>query len=77
MLTMMYKCRCMDAEVSIEVPTRPAQGDLMLWMDVVRASIALDHQARAPRCTADVMEYAKIPVDEDAPGIGMKPPLSS
>lgn len=77
MLAIRYKCRCMEADVEIEVSSRPDGGDLMLWMNVVQHTIALDHATRSPRCQATAMEFAKISVDEDAPGIGIKRRLSS
>jgi hypothetical protein len=75
MLAILYKCKCMAAEASVEVPDRPAGGDLMLWMNVVQGTLGLDHSARSPRCLAAEMEYVKIPVDDGADGIGMKRPL--
>lgn len=69
-----YKCACMAAEAEIEVMGRPAGGDILDWMQgVVQPSISVDHRARSPHCRAAALEYAKIPLDEAAPGIGMVP----
>ena len=69
-----YKCVCMEAEAEIEVMDRPNGGDILDWMrGVVQPSIGVDHRARSPRCQAQALEYAKIPLDEAAPGIGMAP----
>lgn len=78
MMKVTYKCVCMTAEAEIEVTSRPADADVVLWVEAaVAGAIAVDHSARSPRCMATAMEYVKIPVDEDAPGIGVKPPLAS
>lgn len=77
MLIVHYKCHCMAAEANLEVPERPAGADLIAWMEIVRACLGLDHAARSPSCPAAAVEYLKIPTDEHAPGIGMKPPLAS
>lgn len=77
-MKIIYKCTCMDAERQIEVMDRPEDGDLILWMNlVVGGSISCDHTARCPRCPSETMEYVKIPVDENADGIGMKRKMSS
>ncbi|MES2034881.1 MAG: hypothetical protein V4466_11960 [Pseudomonadota bacterium] len=77
MLTVRYKCHCMAKEAELEVPQRPEGADILAWMEVARACLGLDHAARSPTCPAAAVEYLKIPTDEDAPGIGMKPPLAS
>jgi hypothetical protein len=71
-----YKCRCMPAEAELEVADRPKDADLLIWMGLVQATIGLDHNVRSPRCIATEMEYAKIPYDEHAPGIGVKRDLN-
>lgn len=77
-MIIMYKCHCMDAERQVQVTERPHNGDLILWMEcVVAGTIRVHHHAENPRCTYDTMEYVKIPVDENAEGIGQKPRLAS
>lgn len=78
MILLKYKCRCMGAEREISVPARPENGDLILWLEhVVGGTILVYHRAEKPNCQAVEMEYVKIPVDEDAEGLGMKPHMSS
>lgn len=73
-MKILYKCFCMAVEAEIEVMDRPARGDLLDWMqNAVQPSIGVDHRARSPHCRAAALEYAKIPLDEAAPGIGMAP----
>lgn len=68
-----YKCRCMKAEAVIDVPDRRPEGELMEWMGLVQHAIAVDHKALSPRCMAVAMEYAKIPLEDETQGIGVKP----
>jgi hypothetical protein len=75
MIKVIYKCICMVGERTIEVPIRPPGSDLMLWMRVVESVIAMDHAATSPRCSADTMEYAKIPLADGAEGVGEQPSL--
>lgn len=74
MIELRYKCRCMDAEASIQVPERQEAEDIIQWMNlVVQAAIYLDHRRRSPSCKTTEMEYAKLPMPENAPFIGGKP----
>lgn len=70
-MKIIYKCRCMKHETSIDVPDRRPNTDLMDWMELVQYCMTVDHHWLAPLCRAEGIEYAKIPMDEDAPGIGM------
>lgn len=72
----LYKCECLRAEAEVEVPQRPHGGELMLWMGVLTAMIAMDHGTRSPRCRSVVMEYVKIPVTEGADCLGEAPRLN-
>jgi hypothetical protein len=72
MMDVTYKCACMSKEATVVVPDRHPKGDLMEWMELVQHCIGVDHRARSPICVATAMEYAKIPFDEAAPGLGMK-----
>ena len=76
MIDIRYKCKCMAGEATVQVLERPTGSDLLLWMGVVQATIGMDHGARNPKCRSETMEYAKIPVDENAGGIGEKPQLN-
>lgn len=76
-MKILYKCACMGAEAEIDVPFRRAGEDVVDWMqNCVQLAIYLDHRTRAPSCVATAMEYAKIPVDERADGIGGPPTLN-
>ncbi len=69
-----YQCRCMIAEVVVEVPYRGAGQDVVEWVEeVVGGAVTRDHAARSPLCTATATEYVKIPAPENAPYIGGRP----
>lgn len=70
MITIFYKCHCMPGEKSVEVPARPPGSDILIWMGVVQNTLSMVHAAHSPKCTAKALEYAKIPVEEGAEGIG-------
>jgi hypothetical protein len=73
-ITIFYKCACMPAERSVDVPPRREDEDIIDWMETcVRLSIGLDHRKRSPLCRAAALEYAKIPAPENAPFIGGVP----
>lgn len=72
-----YKCRCFQDEAVLNVPDRTEGEDVVRWMESLQALIGDDHRKRSALCTATTMEYAKIPVPENSPGIGMKPHLDS
>lgn len=73
MINLTYKCACMSCDAIVDVPERPPGSDLMLWMGVVTATIAMDHGTRSPRCRSTAMQYVKTPlVDTDVP-IGERP----
>jgi len=68
----------MATEKAIDVTPRPQGGDLLMWTEyVMMGTIAVDHHAEHPTCYATHMEYAKIPVEEGAEGVGMAPRLDS
>lgn len=77
MMEILYKCKCMPAEVPVAVPEREKGQDLGPWMNKVGVAILADHQLRSPMCGEDKMEYAKIPMPENAPFLGAKPKLDS
>lgn len=52
--------------------------DVLDWMEMARRTITLDHLARSPMCCSKVMEYAKIPINDDPDTdtrIGAAPPV--
>lgn len=73
MIEVRYKCRCLENEVSVRVRYRETHEDISDWMETVQQSIGSDHHKRSPMCRATAMEYAKIPIPENAPGVGMRP----
>lgn len=77
MITISYKCSCMLAEVSIEVRNRREGEDVIDWMHDVQFAMTVDHIGRSPHCRAETVEYAKIPMPENAPHIGGVPRLDS
>jgi len=68
-----YKCACMPAEVTIYAPYRRSDQDVVEWMAVVQEIISIDHRLRSPTCMRTAMEYAKIPMPENAPRLGDRP----
>ena len=70
-----YKCKCMREEATVAVPDRRDDEDIGDWMGKVALAIAADHQLRSTLCAATSMEYAKIPLPENALFIGGKPKL--
>lgn len=63
-----YKCSCMTAETSIQVPERGKAEDIRDFMNRVQLAIGKDHRERSPLCLATKMEYAKVPVEGDVIG---------
>lgn len=63
----------MQDEGSFEVRHRHFNEDVLDWMEVMERALSADHRARSPLCRAVKTEYVKIPVPENAPGIGSKP----
>lgn len=78
MIELRYKCACMPTEVALSVRYHTSDEDVVEWMrDVVQQEIGRDHANRSPLCMRNAMEYAKIPVPENAPYVGGKPELHS
>lgn len=73
-MQILYKCRCMKAEASIDVPDRQPDGDLLEWMELVTHAIGVDHRGRSALCMATQMEYAKIPYEGGQ--VGTKPTVN-
>lgn len=76
MMTILYKCHCMAAEAAVEVAERRDGEDILDWMQHVQMAIGVDHRKRSVLCMATALEYAKIPVPEGSPAIGVKPRLN-
>lgn len=67
-LDIIYKCRCMPKERTIQVRERLDDEDIIDFMHHVQNAIGVDHNNLSPRCNATSMEYAKVPVDGDKVG---------
>jgi hypothetical protein len=72
-----YKCKCMKDEATLNVPDRRQNADLGDWMNMLSVCISTDHRALSPLCMRTEMEYAKIPMPENAPGVGMPPKMDA
>lgn len=73
MITIQYKCLCMVNEVDLTIRERLPDEDVRHYVgEYLGLMISADHQTRSPLCTQTIMEYCKIPVDDDKP-IGVKP----
>lgn len=73
MAEVIYKCGCMPQMATIIVADRRADQDVVSWVeDAVGKALAVDHRARSPQCRSGTTEYVKLPVHDDAPGIGMR-----
>lgn len=67
-----YKCRCMRAEREIVVTDRVKDSDIGMWMNLVlQPSVTYDHNSTKPLCINPVMDYVKIPVDEESGQVGV------
>lgn len=72
-----YKCQCMNEEAVVLVPFRRKDENVIQWMDAcVGPALSLDHRFRSPDCRSTKMEYAKIPLPENAPYLGAKPEMN-
>ena len=63
-MDVIYKCKCMPVEQSINVPDRLRDEEIVAWLNKISFDIALDHEARSPRCGEASMVYLKIPMNE-------------
>lgn len=72
MITILYRCACMQDHGSFEVREREEHEDVRHWMDdAVRPALTADHSNRNALCLSRVVDEIKIPVDKDVP-IGTK-----
>ena len=70
-MDIIYKCSCMEKEVTIQVPDRREQTDIVVWMEtLVLNCIAFDHSELSPNCRKQAMEYCKIPLPKSDEFIG-------
>lgn len=76
MIKIFYKCKCMQDQAALDVPERPIGGAIEVWMAVVQQAISIDHNNRNPQCRATTLEYAKIPLDDNAPQLGTRAKLN-
>lgn len=61
-----YKCKCLTGEITVQVPERDITDDVAEWVRVTIAGVVgADHRARSPLCMLDKVEYVKIPADGD------------
>lgn len=74
-MKIMYKCNCMKADRIVEVRDREPDEEIVHWVEnAVATAIWKNHKDWSPHCRKTTTEYVKIPLDESADGIGMKPP---
>lgn len=78
MVTCKFSCNaCGCKHVPFLVRHREPDEDILDWMEsAVRPALGAAHRLVGPACqaqTADLM----VPIDERAPGVGMKPVLDS
>ncbi len=69
-IPILYKCRCMAAEATVQCPARLPDEAIQDWMGVMRAAVTIDHRRRNPTCAATTMEYAKIAYHGDERPMG-------
>jgi hypothetical protein len=58
-----YKCRCMAAEVSVQMRERGKVEPIERYMHAIQSELSVDHARRSPLCVAGKMEYVKLPVE--------------
>jgi hypothetical protein len=68
MVTIHYKCSCMQDEGSFEMPARRFNEDTADFIARLQKWLGEDHSQRSPFCRAAKTEYVKIPtLGEDRP----------
>lgn len=66
-----WKCRCMPAEAQVQVPDRNDDEDVVDWVQgPVARAISIAHLRINPDCRETRMEMVKIPLEDEAKGIG-------
>lgn len=66
-----FKCACMPKEASTKLPIRRADETLHEWVNgVLGAGISIAHRLHSPECRSTVMEYVKVPIDDQMGAIG-------
>lgn len=61
MITLRYKCKCMQDEGSLSMEQRGKEEDVLVFMDRVREAVGTDHRSRNPMCVEWKVEYVKVP----------------
>lgn len=69
-IEIIYKCRCMDAEATLQMRERRIHEDLADYMQDIQKTLGKDHSQRSPVCVAGYVEYVKIPADDPEAPIG-------
>jgi hypothetical protein len=63
-ITVTYSCNgCGANDRKLDVPARPEDMDLMVWMNQLAQLISNDHAKRSPGCRTRKMRDLKIPID--------------
>jgi hypothetical protein len=73
MTTILFKCRCMDAESAFDMPARRFNEDAADFVKRAQAWMTDYHRELSPFCRAATVEYIKLPVPEDGRPIGASP----
>jgi hypothetical protein len=60
----------MQDEVTLHMPARSMQEDVIDFVERMQRDIGVDHRKRSPLCMATKLEYAKIPLDKDVDRVG-------
>jgi hypothetical protein len=71
------KCKCMAFEFAVNIRHREDGEDIREWMTEVQKEITRQHQKLSPLCVSPTLDYAKIPMPENAAFIGGVPKLNS
>ncbi len=67
-ITVKYKCACMQDEGSFEMSSRSHTEDIGDFMDRMGAVLARDHSKRNPLCRASKLDYVKLPANDGGVG---------
>lgn len=73
LISVNYKCSCMEEEATVIVVGRSPEVDVVRWMESnVAPVISADHKRRSPICMATKTQYVKIPVEKETGLVGKK-----
>lgn len=76
-MIVLYKCKCMQDQVGVEIRPRGSHENIEDWMIVLSEALSSHHKNLNSNCMETKMEYVKIPISENSKGIGMAPILDS